>query len=179
MLKDLLNGSLLLHGLLVLKALATRASLLLLVLEGLLGELDILQPQLVADDVEITGRVDVTLDVDNLGIVEATNDLEDGIDGANVRQEGVTETGTSGGTSRQTSDIVHRKVGRHARLWVVLFAKPIIALIGYDDTCLLRVDGGVGEVGRVSQVALGNGLEEGGLSNVCKANLKRREGGSA
>lgn len=92
--QDLLDRGLLLLPLLHLKTLTTLAGLLLLVLEGLLNELNVLESQLLADDIEITCWVDITLDVDNLGIIEATNDLEDGIDGANVRQEGVAETGS-------------------------------------------------------------------------------------
>lgn len=92
--QDLLDRGLLFLPLPHLKTLTTLAGLLLLVLERLLDELDILEPQLLTDDVKITGRVDVTLDVDNLGIVETPHNLEDGIDSADVRQEGIAETGT-------------------------------------------------------------------------------------
>lgn len=92
--QDLLNGFLFLLGLLLLQRLATHTGLLLLVLEGFLNELNILESQLLADDVKITGGVHVTLNVDNLGIIEATNNLEDGIDGADVRQESVSKTST-------------------------------------------------------------------------------------
>lgn len=93
--QDLLDRGLLLLPLPHLEALPTLAGLLLLVLESLLDELNVLQPQLLADDVKIANGVDITLDVDNLGIVKTPDDLEDGIDGANVRQEGIAETGTS------------------------------------------------------------------------------------
>ena len=88
-LNDLLDSGLLHEKVLHLKRLATTAGLLLVVLEGLLGELDILDAELFADDLEITDGIDITLDVDDLGIVEATDDLEDGVDGANVGQERV------------------------------------------------------------------------------------------
>lgn len=82
--KNLLNDVLFSSGLLLFQALTTHAGLLLLVLKGLLDELDILQSEFLADDVQITSGVDITLDVNDLGIIEATNDLEDGIDSANV-----------------------------------------------------------------------------------------------
>jgi hypothetical protein len=112
--KNLLDGGFLLLELLHLKGLTTTASELLDVLESLLSELDILDAELLADDLEITDGVDITLDVDNLGIIETSDDLEDGIDGADVRQESVTETGTSRGTTGQTSDIVDGLVSGHS-----------------------------------------------------------------
>ena len=93
--KNLLDGSFLLLELLHLERLTATAGLLLQVLKSLLDELDILDAELLADNLEITDGVDVTLDVDNLGIIETSDDLEDGIDGADVRQESVTETSTS------------------------------------------------------------------------------------
>jgi len=110
--KNLLDSSFLLLELLHLKRLTATASLLLQVLKSLLDELDILDAELLADNLEITDGVDVTLDVDNLGIIETSDDLEDGIDGADVRQESVTETSTSRGTTGQTSDIVDGLVSR-------------------------------------------------------------------
>lgn len=83
--QDLLNRGLLFPGLLLLKTLAALTRLLLLVLQRLLDKLDILQPQLFADDVQITSGVDITLDVNDFSIVEAPDNLEDGIYGTDVR----------------------------------------------------------------------------------------------
>lgn len=64
---------------------------------------------------------------------------------------------------------------RKRRLEVVKYlvevAEPVVTLIGDDDACLLRVDGGIGEVGGVSEGTLGDGLEESGLSDVGKTDL--------
>lgn len=171
-LKDLGSSSLLLLHLLHLQRLTTPASLLGQSLERLLNELDILNAQLLADDSQITDGVDVTLDVNNLGIIEATNDLEDGIDGADVRQEGVTQTSTGGSTTSQTGDIVHGQVGGHLGLGLVVLAEPVEPLIGDDDAGLFGVNGGIGEVGRVTQRGLGNRLEERRLADVGKTNLE-------
>lgn len=112
-LEDLGSGSLLLLELLHLKRLATAASLLAQSLKSLLNKLDILDTQFFADDGQIPDRINITLNVDNLRIVKAAHDLEDGIDGTNVRQERVTETGTGRSTTGQTGDIVDSQVGRH------------------------------------------------------------------
>lgn len=144
--KDLLNDLLLLSGLLLLQTLATHAGLLLLVLEGLLDELNVLQTQLLADNVQISRGVDITLDVDNLSVVEASYDLEDGVDGANVRQERVAETSTGRRATGQTSNVVDRQVGRNPRLGLVFLAEPVIALVGNNDASFLGVNGCVWEV---------------------------------
>lgn len=173
-LQNLGSGGLLFLHLLHLKGLTATAGLLLEGIESLLDELDILDAQLLADDIQVTGGVDITLDVNNLSIVEAANHLEDGIDGANVGQERVTETSTSGGTASQTGNIVHSQVGGNLGLGLVVVAKPVEPVIGNDDTGLLGVDGGIGEVGRVTQGGLGDRLEESRLADVGKTNLESR-----
>lgn len=152
------SGLVLLHFL-HLQGLATAAGLLVQGLERLLDELDILDTQLLADDGQIANGIDITLDVNDLGIVEAADDLEDGVDGTNVRQEGVTQTRTRGSTAGQTGNIVHGQVGGHLGLGLVVVTEPVEALVGNDDAGLLGVNGGIGEVGRVTQRRLGDGLE--------------------
>jgi len=109
--QDLLYRFLLLPGLLLLKTLAALAGLLLLHLERLFDELDVLEPELFGNDVEVTGGVDISLNVDDLGIVEAADDLKDGIDGTDMRQESVAQTSASGRATGQTCDIVDGQVG--------------------------------------------------------------------
>lgn len=169
--QDLLYRGLLFPGLLLLETLTALAGLLLLRLEGLLDELNVLEPELLGNDVEITGGVDISLNVDDLGIVKTTDDLEDGVDGTDMRQEGVAEASASGRATGQACDIIDGQVGRDPRLGGELVAQPVISVIGDDDAGLFGLDGGIGEVGRVAQVALGDGLEEGGFADVCKADL--------
>lgn len=157
----------LLLELLHLQTLTASPCLLLKSNECLLSELNVFQAQLLGDDVQVTDRVNVTLNVDDLGVVEASDYLEDGIDGTDVRQEGVTETGTSGGTARQTSNIVDGQVGRNDRLGLVVLYQPVEALIWDNDARLFWVDGGIWEVGGVTKRALGDGLEQSRLADVC------------
>lgn len=151
--EDLLNCGLLLLELLHFQTLTTSPCLLDKCGERLLGKLNVLQAQLLGDDVQVTDRVNVTLNMDNLGIVEASDDLEDGIDGTDMRQEGVTKTSTSGGTARQTSNVVDGQVGRHDRLGLVVLYQPVEALIGDEDARLFWVDGGIWKVLRGSAQA--------------------------
>lgn len=170
-LEDLLYCRLLLLELLHLQALTAPPGLLDELLVRLLDELNVLDAQLLTDDVEITNWVDVTLDVDDLGVVETPHDLEDGIDGADVRQEGITKTGTGGGASRQTSNVIDSQVGGDDGFGLVVLHQPVEALVRHNDACLLGVNGGIWEIGRVTQRALGDGLEQCRLADVCKANL--------
>lgn len=155
-----------------LERLTTTASLLLEGSERILNSLDILDAQLAADDVQITNRVNITLNVRNVFIIEAANHLENAIDNADVGQEGVTQTKTSGGTLDQTGDIIHGQDSRHLRLGFVVLAEPVVPLIGDDNGGLLGVNGGKGEIARVTQGGLGDCLEECRLADIGKTNLK-------
>lgn len=144
--ENILDNRLLLLELLHLERLTTTGSLLLKTLKVLVDELHILDAQLLRDDLEITDGVDVTLDVDDLGVVEATDDLEDGVDGADVRQEGIAETGTGGGTAGQTSDIIDRQVGGNLRFGLLVVILLSIIHEGVDGS------DGVGERGKEEKV---------------------------
>lgn len=159
----------------LLQTLATLAGDPLLGLESLLHELNVLEPQLLGNNLQITNRIDVALDMDDLGIVKATHDLEDGIDGTNVGQEGVTQTGTSRSTAGQACDIVDSQVGGNSGFWRELVAEPVIPLVGDDNAGFLGFDGSIGKVGWVAQMAFRDGLEQGGFSDVCKADLKESQ----
>ena len=90
--KDLLDDELLFFCLLLLETLAALARLLFLVFEGLFDELNVFEPELFADDVKVASGVYISLDMDNLRIVETPHYLEDGVDSADVRQESVAKT---------------------------------------------------------------------------------------
>jgi hypothetical protein len=112
----------------------------------LLDELDVLNPQLITDDIQVTDRIDVTLNVNDFSVVEASDNLENSVHSPNMRQESVSKTSSCRGTARETSDIVDGQIGRDLRLWLVLLDKPIESLIGNDDAGLLRIDGGIREI---------------------------------
>jgi len=101
--------------------------------------------------------------MDDLGIVEASHDLEDGIDGANVGEEGVAETGAGRGTARQTGNVVDGQVGGDNRLWLVVVDEPVEAVIGDDDTGLFRVDRGIGKILQLSTPSSKQGQAAGDL----------------
>ncbi len=144
--QDLLDGCLLFFCLLCLETLPALASSLLLVLERLFDKFNVLESQLVADDVEVSRRVDVAFDVDDLGVIKTPHDLEDSIDGTDMGQEGIPKPGASGGTTRQASDVVYGKIGGHSGLGVVLLAEPVEPGVRNDNSCFLGVDGGIRKI---------------------------------
>jgi hypothetical protein len=82
--KNLLHRGFFLLELLDLKTLTSSPRQLLVVLERLLGELDVFDAQLLADDGKITNWVDIAFNVNNFGIIETSDYLEDSIDCSDV-----------------------------------------------------------------------------------------------
>lgn len=71
---------------------------LLETLQSLLRPLDIFESEFGLDDLHIADRIDVALDVGDLGVIKGTDHLEDPINSANVGQEGISEACSGGGT---------------------------------------------------------------------------------
>ena len=69
-------------------------------------------------------------------------------------QESVSETGTGGSTSGQTGDIDTGEVCGDSGSGLVGLAEPVVSLVGHEDTSLLGVDSGIGEVGSVGERGL-------------------------
>ena len=67
---------------------------LLKTIKVLLDPLDVLETELGGDDVHVAAGVDVALDVDDLRVVEGADDLEDTVDGADMGEESISESGT-------------------------------------------------------------------------------------
>lgn len=140
--------------------------MLLETLNLLLNPLNVLETELGRDDLHVTDGVDVTLDMDNLGVIESTDDLEDTVDGTDVRQESVAETSTGRSTGGQTGNVDAGQERRDPGSGLVDVGEPVEALVGDGDTSLLGVDGRVREVGGLAEVRLREGVEERRLADV-------------
>ena len=144
--KDLLDCGFLLFQLLHFQALSTPPGLFLQTFQRLLHELNVFDPEFFAYDVQVSNRVHVTLDVDYLGVVEASHDLKDGVYGPNVRQESVPQASTCGCPSRQAGDVVDGEIGRYSGFWVVMLAQPVISGVWNNHTSFFRVNRSVRKV---------------------------------
>ena len=150
---------------------------LLHLLVVLLHPLDILQTEFILDDGHVTRGVDISFNVDDIGVVECSNHLENTVDCTDVRQEGVSETGTGGCTSGKTGDINTGQIGSDGGLGLVQIDEPVMTGIRYEDSGLFGVasvkvrqvseplspgnsHGRVREVGSVGELGLGQQVEE-------------------
>lgn len=111
--KNLLDGSLFLFQFLHLQALTTSTCFFDKLLECLFSELDILEAQFLADDVQVSNGVNITLDVDDFCVIKTPDDLEDGIYSSNVGQEGIAKTSTGGSTLGETGNVIDSQIGWH------------------------------------------------------------------
>jgi len=68
-----------------------------------------------------------------------TDNVEDGVNGADVRQEGVAEALALRGALDQAGDVDHGQVRRHARRRLVQVAEPVEALVRHRAARLGRV----------------------------------------
>lgn len=82
--QDFVDGGFLFPQLLHFKTLTTSPRLLRQVLLGLLDELDVFQSQFLGNDVQVSSRVHISLDVDDLSVIETSHDLEYGVDSSDM-----------------------------------------------------------------------------------------------
>lgn len=76
------------------------------------------------DGLKILDGVNLTVDVDNIGLIESTADVEDGINGTDVGQESVTESLSGRGALHQTSNIDHSQPGGDLLIRSVVLGEP-------------------------------------------------------
>lgn len=119
-LENLLNGGLFFLEFLHFKTLTASPRLLDQVLVCLFDKFNVFDPELFADDVQISDWVYIALNVDDLRIVETSHNLEDGINCSDVGQKSIAESCSGRCSSCQASDIVDGKVCWDHRFGLVL-----------------------------------------------------------
>ncbi|KAH3666022.1 hypothetical protein OGAPHI_004211 [Ogataea philodendri] len=138
-----------------------------------LGKINILESQLVGNNLQISGRVNISLNVDDVCVIETSNHLVNGINSTDIGQESVTKTFSSSSTFSQTSNIVDGDVSWNFLRWLVHFVELVKTLRRNNHSGLFRLDRSKGVVGRVSKWASSDGLEKGGLTNIGQSNNTR------
>ena len=107
-------------------------SLLLNLGYAVLYSLKILELKLKIDDFLVTDRVYASVDMDNIGIVEATEYMEDGVSLPDVGKELVSETFTFAGTLYKTGDIHNLHCCRNNPLGIAQAFQNFKSLVRYD-----------------------------------------------
>ncbi len=117
-------------------------------LERLLGPLDplvdgleVLEAELGVDGADVGHRIDAPLDVDDVVVLEAADDVGDGVGLADVGQELIAEAFTLGGPAHEAGDVdeVHRR--GDDRLRVVELHQRVEPRVGHRHHADVRLDG--------------------------------------
>jgi hypothetical protein len=110
-------------------------------------------------------RVDAADYVDDLGVVEAADDVADGVGGADVAEELVAEAFALGGAFDEAGDVDKLHRGGDEALGLDELGDLGEALVGHGDDAGVGVDGAEGVV-RGLGLGAGECVEDGALADV-------------
>ncbi len=127
------------------------------------------EEELRVDDVDVVEGVDAAGDVDDFGVVEAADDVADGVGGADVAEELVAEAFAFAGAFDEAGDVDELHRGGDEGLGLDELGDSGEALIGHGDDAGVGVDGAEGIVGGL-RLGRGEGVEDRGFSDVGEAN---------
>jgi len=126
------------------------------------------EEELGVDDVDVVEGVDSAGDVDDLGVGEAPDDVEDGVGGADVAEELIAEAFTLGGAFDEAGDVDELHGGGDEGLGLDEGGDFLETLIGHGDDARVGVDGAERVVGGL-RLGRGECVEDGGFSYVRQA----------
>jgi len=127
------------------------------------------EEELGVDDVDVMERVDAAGDVDDLGVVEAADNVTDGVGGADVAEELIAKAFAFAGAFDEAGDVDELHRGGDEGFWLDEFGYFGEAGVGNGDDAGVGVDGAEGVVGGLC-LGRGEGVEDRGFSDVGEAN---------
>ena len=133
-----------------------------------LDGLEVSEDQLGGDGVDVVGGVDLTVDVEDVIVLEHTSDLADRISLTNVGKEGVAHALTLGGALHDARDVDEADRGRENLLGTVDLSETREPLVGNADHAHVRLDRRE-RIIRSEHVVAGQCVEQGRLAGVGKA----------
>ena len=128
--------------------------------------LDVGQHQLDLDRLHVGDGVDLAGHVDHVGILEAADHLQNGVDLADVREKLVAEALALAGTLHDAGDIDQLEGGGDHLLWRDVFRDPRQAIVGHAHHPLVGLDRAEGVVRALRGLRHGERVEEGALADV-------------
>ena len=137
-------------------------------ISSVLDGLQIGQDQLGVDGLDVVGRRDAPVDMDDVRVGEHPDHLADGIALANGGQELVAQALPLRRPLHDAGDVHEGDGGRHDLRALEHLGQPLQALVGHGHHAHVGVDGGKGIVGGQNLVT-GQGVEQGGLPHVGEA----------
>ena len=108
--------------------------------ETTIEEIEVGEDELEVDSLDIANRIHRTVDMHDVVIIEAANDMHDRIGLTDVREELVTEALSLGGTLYETCDIDELDHRRHDLLRIIKCAQLLQTLIRHSDDTDVRLD---------------------------------------
>jgi hypothetical protein len=124
--------------------------------------------ELEVDGFHVGERIDLAVDVNDVVVFEAADDVDDGVGVLDVLQELVAATFTFRGAADEAGDVDEFHGGELGGLGLNDLNQAFDAVVGDQDGAFVRLDGAEGVVGGFG-TGLGDGVEEGGFADVGKA----------
>lgn len=149
------------------------ADALLLALLRLAHSFPILGTKLALDGIEITDRIDGIINVDDIVIIKATHQVENSIDGSNVRKESIAKTSTLRSAADETGNIGHLECGWDDARGLPAIYQILELLVGDDAPDDIGVDGAEGVVGGLGMSSSRQEIGQSRLANIGKAYVWR------
>ena len=120
---------------------------------------DVGENQLHVDRFDVADRVNCRIDVDDIAVFKAADDVNDPVHLADVGEEAVAEPLALGGAADQTGDVDKFDDSRRHLVGLIHVRQHVEPVVGHRDNADVRVDCAEGIVGRF-RFACGHGVEE-------------------
>ena len=150
---------------LVLELLIAALGGLLRLVDAALHHFDVRHDELEVDDVDIALRVCPALDVDDVLVIEAADDVDNRVGRADVREEFVAEALALRRALDETRNVNKLDDGGGLLLGLIELGEPVEPLVRHGDHADVRVDGAEGII-RGLGARVGDGIKERGLADV-------------
>lgn len=137
-------------------------------MDGALAGVQVRQRQLGVDDVDVFGRIDLVVDVNDVVVLEAAHHVADGFGFADVGQELVAQTFTFRRAFHQAGDVDEFHGGWQNALRLDDLGQLIQTRIGHRHHTGVRFNGAEREVGCFN-ARFGQRVEQGGFAYVRQA----------
>ena len=134
-------------------------------LRALLDGVEVGEHQFGIDDINVRQRIDTARDMHDLGVVEAANDVHNGVGRADVSEELVAEALTLARAGDQAGDVDELHRGGNERFGLEDRGDAIQPLVRHADDAHVRVDGAERIVGGL-RLGGRERVEDGGLADV-------------
>ncbi len=131
----------------------------------LVDRFQIFQLEFVVNDFFIKNRIYATRNVYNVGIVETTDHMDDGIHFPDIGQEFISQSFSFAGSFYQTGDVHNLDDGGHNPLRFHDFFQSIETLIGNGNDAHIGIDGAERIVGSF-RFGAGKCVKKGGFANI-------------